>query len=61
MGRMILFFWKLRIRLIQNGWGFAKSISLSGELKIKVGKLITVNSVIHTPEAKQDLGEKGWC
>ena len=36
----------------------AKSISLAGELKIKVGKLITVNSVIHTPEAKQDLGKK---
>ena len=36
----------------------AKSISLSEELKIKVGKLITVNSVIHTPEAKKDLGEK---
>jgi len=36
----------------------AKSISLSGELKIKVGKLITVNSVIHTPERKQDLGKQ---
>ena len=36
----------------------AKNISLSGELKIKVGKLITVNSVVHTPEAKQDLGKK---
>ena len=36
----------------------AKSISLLGELKIKVGKLITVNSVIHTPEAKQDLGKQ---
>jgi nucleoside phosphorylase len=36
----------------------AKSISLSEELKIKVGKLITVNSVIHTPEGKQDLGKK---
>jgi len=36
----------------------AKSISLSGEIKIKVGKLITVNSVIHTQEAKQDLGKQ---
>ena len=44
---------------LNSEWlGLAKSISLSGELKIKVGKLITVNSVIHTPEAKQDLGEK---
>jgi adenosylhomocysteine nucleosidase len=36
----------------------AKSISLSGEIKIKVGKLITVNSVIHTQRAKQDLGKQ---
>jgi len=36
----------------------AKSISFSRELKAKVGKLITVNSVIHTPEGKQDLGKQ---
>ena len=26
--------------------------------KIKVGKLVTVNSVIHTPTAKKDLGKQ---
>jgi len=44
---------------LNSEWlGLAKSISIPGELKIKVGKLITVNSVIHTPEAKQDLGKQ---
>ena len=44
---------------LNSEWlGLAKSISIPGELKIKVGKLITVNSVVHTPEAKQDLGKK---
>ena len=44
---------------VNSEWlDLAKSISLSEELKIKAGKLITVNSVIHTPEGKQDLEKK---
>lgn len=36
----------------------AKNISLVEELKIKFGTLVTANSVIYSPQAKQDLGKQ---
>ena len=36
----------------------AKNISLAEELKIKFGTLVTANSIIYSPQAKQDLGKQ---
>ncbi len=49
---------EFELQLNSKWLDLAKNIPTSEGAQVRVGKLITVDSVIHTPKAKQDLGNQ---